>query len=170
MTFNILMGGEDRFPAIVAIVTKEQPDVLVLQECLGSEDGLRLAAVARAMGIPSDSSHAFLGRARPQPSGHRYNIAMLTRRPFVHAREHNDCDTLTHCLIDATVAEAEGGLCRIIGAHLNACGEAERLAEVRYLEKSVLGERSRVEAVLIAGDLNAVTRQQHLLWHTRRWL
>jgi endonuclease/exonuclease/phosphatase (EEP) superfamily protein YafD len=46
MTLNILMGGEDRMEALLGLLAHARPDVLVLQECLGWEDGERLRQVA----------------------------------------------------------------------------------------------------------------------------
>jgi exodeoxyribonuclease-3 len=42
MTLNILMGDEERMPLLLPLIARENPDVLVLQECLGWEDGERL--------------------------------------------------------------------------------------------------------------------------------
>ena len=63
MTWNILLGGEERFPRICSLLGRVRPDVVVLQECLGWDGSPHLARVADALEV----EHTFLARARPRP-------------------------------------------------------------------------------------------------------
>ena len=99
VTLNTLFGGEDRLEAIAALLTAASPDVLVMQECLGWEDGTRLARVAEAISAP----HSYLGEARPRGSGKRYHVAVVSRRPMRIVRIHNDPAQLGHCLVEAEI-------------------------------------------------------------------
>jgi exodeoxyribonuclease-3 len=140
MTLNVLLGGEDRFGALCAIAAAARPDVLVLQECVGWEDGARPRAMAEAIGAPADDDHVLLGRANPRPSGLRYDVCVLSRTPFGERRVH----PLTHCAVEVTV-----GPLRLVGAHLASRDEDTRLAELAALMRP---------GAVIAGDLNALSR------------
>jgi exodeoxyribonuclease-3 len=157
MTFNVLLGGEGRFDAALAIVARARPDLLVLQECLGWDaagDG-RMARVAAALGLPPGGRHALLGLARPRGSGRRFHVALFSRVPIASSRVHADPSVLGHCLVEARL---ESGLVAF-GAHFDAHGESPRLTEARYL-RSLLDPGAFARAPhLLAGDLNALSRR-----------
>ncbi|NOK36580.1 endonuclease/exonuclease/phosphatase family protein [Corallococcus exercitus] len=157
MTLNILMGGEDRMPLLLALIAREAPDVLVLQECLGWEDGERLAQVAAALGLPATEAHVRLGTARPRPSGRRYHVAVASRRPLRSARVHANAHFIGHCLLECELETGAGPL-TLFAAHFDAHHETLRFVEARYLrsliEPGAFGER----AFLLAGDLNSLSR------------
>ncbi len=140
LTLNVLLGGEDRFDAICALLARARPDVLVLQECVGWEDGVRPRRVAGAIGVPADEAHVLLGHATPRPSGARYHVCVISRVPFGERHVH----PLTHCAVEVTV-----GPLRVVGAHLAARDEDTRLAELPALMRP---------GAVIAGDLNALSR------------
>jgi exodeoxyribonuclease III len=149
MTWNILFGGQERWPAILALLGRERPDLLVLQECLGWEDGVRLAEAARAI----DVEHVFLAHARPRGSGSRYHVALLSRAPITRRAVHNDPQRLGHCIgeIDVSVG---GQTVTVLGTHFDSHNEDLRLAEAAYV-----GERPVLDRpALLAGDLNALRR------------
>jgi exodeoxyribonuclease-3 len=148
MTWNVLFGGGDRFERILETVRAERPDVLILEECLGWEDGQRLARVADAIGVPIE--HAVLGRARPRGSGKRYHVAVVSRARPAAVQVHADPAFLGHCAVSLEVA----GL-RIIGAHFDAHHENLRFVEARYL-RSVADPGSGT-AMVLAGDLNSLS-------------
>jgi exodeoxyribonuclease-3 len=156
MTWNVLFGGEDRFARILALIARAQPDVLVLQECLGWEEGPRLNDVARAMGVPE--AHARLGLARPRGSGRRFHVALCSRFPLARMDTHADPARIGHCIVDADVL-APGGAVRILGAHFDAHGEDERLRDARTLCALAPTATLGAARALVAGDLNALSRQ-----------
>lgn len=157
MTFNILSGGEDRFEAILAIVAAARPDLLVLQECVGWEDGARLRAVAEALGAPAGERHAVLGSANPRPSGRRNHVGVVSRAPLVKARVHAP-EALAHCLVEVELSLA-GEPLLVLGTHLNAGSEDRRLTEARWLLSLVPPARFAAGLWALAGDLNALSRR-----------
>ncbi|WP_437972399.1 endonuclease/exonuclease/phosphatase family protein [Sorangium sp. So ce260] len=155
MTFNILSGGEDRFEAILAIIAAARPDLLVLQECVGWEDGARLRAVADALGAPAGERHAVLGIANPRPSGRRNHVGVVSRAPLVTARVHAP-EALAHCLVEVELSLA-GEPLLVLGTHLNAGSEDRRLTEARWLLSLVPPARFAAGLWALAGDLNALS-------------
>ncbi|HWM86792.1 MAG TPA: endonuclease/exonuclease/phosphatase family protein [Kofleriaceae bacterium] len=157
MTLNVLLGGEERFEAICAILAAQRPDLLVLEECLGWEDGARLAAAAAAIGVPADARHTVLGVANQRPSGRRYHVAMVSRAPFQRTRAHAP-EEVAHCQLVAEVDDG-GAPLLIAGAHFHANDEDSRLVEVDELLRLIPPEQVRAQACILAGDLNSLTRQ-----------
>ncbi|WP_437594930.1 endonuclease/exonuclease/phosphatase family protein [Sorangium sp. So ce1000] len=157
MTFNILFGGEDRFEAILAIVAAARPDLLVLQECVGWEDGVRLRAVAEAIGAPAGERHAVLGNANPRPNGRRNHVAVVSRTPLAGARVHAP-EALAHCLVEVELSLGGEPLV-VLGTHLNAGSEDRRLTEARWLLSLVPPARFEAGLWALAGDLNALSRR-----------
>lgn len=154
MTWNILMGGEERFDAILALIARERPDVLVLQECLGWTADDQLARVAGAIGIRNNAMHTVLGVARPRPSGNRYHVAVLSRFPIIATRTYADPDRVGHVIVEADIA---GPLpLRVFGTHFDAHGEDQRLRDAVMLTEAL--RRPAPPHVLVAGDLNALSR------------
>ena len=159
MTLNVLMGGENRFDAICAILAAARPDVVVLQECVGWDDRGRLAAVARAIGVPADDRHTLLGSANARPSGRRYHLGLVSRMPIAAGRGHAP-DCVHHCIIEARLDGDRGlGPLVILGAHLHANDEDSRLGEVEELLRIAPPEAVRAGAYVLCGDLNSLTRQ-----------
>lgn len=157
MTLNILMGGEERMPLLLALIARESPDVLVLQECLGWEDGERLGQVAAALNLPATEAHVRLGTARPRPSGRRYHVAVASRMPLRSARAHVNAHFIGHCLL-ACELETGAEPLTLFAAHFDSHHESLRFVEARYLrsllESATFGERD----FLLAGDLNSLSR------------
>ncbi|RKH07491.1 endonuclease/exonuclease/phosphatase family protein [Corallococcus carmarthensis] len=157
MTLNILMGGEERMPLLLALIARENPDVLVLQECLGWEDGERLSQVAASLNLPATEAHVRLGTARPRPSGRRFHVAVASRLPLRSARAHANAHFIGHCLLECELETGAGPL-TLFAAHFDSHHETLRFVEARYLrsllEPAAFGER----AFLLAGDLNSLSR------------
>ncbi len=156
MTFNVLFGGGDRFPAIERLLAASRPDLLVLQECLGWEAGDRLARAAAAIGVPCDDAHAVLGRARPRGSGARYHVAVFSRRPLGGVRTHADPRVLGHCVVQFEIATGVGKLTGL-GTHFDSHGEDPRLAEVRFVSSLAAAGDFAGGLWFLAGDLNALS-------------
>ena len=161
MTQNVLMGGEQRFDALTRVLAAAQPDVLVLQECLGWEDGVRLRALARACGFPDDDRHVFLALSNPRGSGKRYHLALLSRCPILSVRAHTT--GVAHSIVDATLSwPVESRIdppapLRILGAHLVSSNEDARLAETDVLRSLITPSLDLGEDVILAGDLNSLS-------------
>lgn len=159
MTLNVLLGGGDRMEAICAIAAAERPDVLALQECVGwnhDPSARRLAALARAIGVPIDPRHALLGRANRRPSGRRHHVALLSRAPIGRRRAHAP-PHVAHCIVEAEI-EWGGAPVVVLAAHLHANDEDSRLVEADELVAVAPPEAVRSGAYLLCGDLNALSR------------
>jgi exodeoxyribonuclease III len=157
MTLNTRMGGEARMPLLLALIARENPDVLVLQECLGWEDGERLGQVSAALNLPATEAHVLLGFARPRPSGNRYHVAVVSRPPVRSARAHNDAHFIGHCLLEC-VLETDFGPLTLFAAHFDSHHENLRFVEARYLRSRIEPVAFASGAFLLAGDLNALSR------------
>jgi exodeoxyribonuclease III len=156
LTWNILFGGEERFEAILALLSRVKPDVAVLQECLGWEEGDRLSRVAGALGVPYIEKHALLGHARPRPSGRRFHVAIVSRFAITHTKTYADPDHVGHVIVEAHVATPNAAT-TIFGTHFDSHGENQRLRDARTLCKIAHRDRIAAERVLVAGDLNALS-------------
>jgi len=154
MTWNVLVGAEDRFDAILSRISRTRPDLLVLQECLGWEDRVRLRRVCDALGIPDDSRHTVLGPARPRGSGKRYHVAVVSRPTLDMVVTHNDPKVLGHCLVEAVIGDWT-----LWGAHFDSHTEDLRVVEARYLRSRIDPQRFASRKFLLAGDLNAISRR-----------
>ena len=154
MTWNILFGGGDRFEQILGLVSRTAPDLLVLQEALGWEDRVRLGRIASALGLPDDPRHALLGEARPRGSGKRYHVAVVSRRPILSVRLHNDPAVIGHCL-----AEVELGGLTLFAAHFDSHHENLRFVEARYLRSRIDPQKFATGRFILAGDLNSLSRR-----------
>ena len=158
MTLNVLLGGEERMDALLSLLARERPDVLVLQECLGWEDGRRLRQVATALELPADEGHVRLGSARPRGSGMRYHVAVASRAPLRSVRVHNDARFLGHCLLQCEL-DVAGGPLTLFGTHFDSHHENLRFVEARYLRSLLDATAFHEGAFLLLGDLNSLSRK-----------
>lgn len=156
MTWNVLFGGQERFQAIVDLVAARRPDVLVLQECLGWEEGDRFARVAAALDLPAAPPHAHLGRGRPRGSGACYHVAVYSRLPLRRVVDHADPAHLGHVVVEAHL-EAWGRPLVLLGTHFDAHDEDLRLVEARYVGGLVRAAAPGL--ALLVGDLNSLSRK-----------
>ena len=137
---------------VLDLILGTDPDLLVLQECVGWEDRVRLRQVARVLGLPDDDRHGVLGIARPRGSGKRYHVALLSRLPIDRARMHNDPHFIGHCLLEAQI----GGI-TLFAAHFDSHHENLRFVEARYLRSLIDPDRFATCKYLLAGDLNSLS-------------
>ncbi len=156
-TLNVLFGGEQRLPALVEIVRRMQPDVLVLQECIGwqEDDSTALADMAAAMGIEVSPRTTLLGVANPRPSGRQFNVALLSRIPILDQQTHTE--GFTHCVVEA-VLDHHGTPLVVLGAHLVSRDEQVRLQETERLIARIDRETLASGYCALLGDLNALSR------------
>lgn len=153
MTFNILLGGgEDRrFSQILDVLRRCQPDILVLQECLGWEDGVRLAQVEQVL-----QAQGRLGQARPRGSGKCYHLAAFSKLPMQDFQVHNDPSFLGHALIQFRV-DWGGEPLTVFGAHFDAKNENLRFVEARYLASRIDPKDFEKGLYALLGDLNSLS-------------
>lgn len=155
MTYNIWMGGGDRIPQILEVIREASPDILVLEECLNwSRD--ELAPCAHAMDVPADEAHARVAPGNRRTSGH-LNVSVLSRLPFRSVRLHDEAGRVSHVMVELEV-EWAGRPLTVWGTHLSASSEDQRLKQVEYLREVLDGPRLAVQAMLLLGDLNALSR------------
>ncbi len=159
MTLNTLFGAEDRFERMLALIAQEQPDLLVLQECVDWDDGQRLAAVAEALGLPADPAHIHLGQARARPSGRRYHVAVASRLPIRRAQDHADPKFIGHCITELEIDLGPAGTATVFGAHFDAHEEDLRLTEARYLNSRLDFALFQNRPFMLLGDLNSLSRR-----------
>ncbi len=142
MSWNIKTGGYDRkgdrLEAITAVVTRERPDVLALQELrnFGRQGGRRLHRLADAVGMQPHLARSLLG----QP------VAVLVRPPLrIHRR------TSVTWRLHHAAAAADAGPLTVVSVHLNPFSPPRRRREAVWL-----AHRFRRGPVLITGDLNGL--------------
>jgi exodeoxyribonuclease-3 len=167
MTWNIKTGAVDRgrgdrLDAVIAVIARERPDLLALQELRDfRRDGAgRLHALADAVAMTPHLAPSVLG----QP------VAVLVRPPGRFASTAAARWPLYHAAAVGTVPTDRGPL-TVVSTHLNPLLPQVRMREARWLatrygpEPSRFGRGrgwtdavgSRVQRlVLLAGDLNAL--------------
>ncbi len=144
MTWNIKTGGGTRLAAILAVLQRERPDVLALQELRDFErhDGRRMQEVAEAVGMTAHLARSVFG----QP------VAVLARPPLELTRRRAVRWRLHHAAAAAVVPTAAGPL-TVVSTHLNPFSPYRRMREARWLAARYA---SRRRLVVLAGDLNAL--------------
>jgi exodeoxyribonuclease-3 len=144
LTWNIKTGGGKRLDAILALLDRERPDVLTLQELRDFErhDGRRMREVAGALGMAAHLARSAFG----QP------VAVLVRPPLRFARTRSVRWRLHHAAADAVVPTDAGPL-TVVSTHLNPFSPYRRMREARWLAARYASRRG---LVLLAGDLNAL--------------
>ena len=144
MTWNIKTGGGTRLAAILAVLRRERPDVLALQELrdFGRHGGRRMREVAEATGMT----------AHLAPSAFGQPVAVLARPPLELTRTRVVRWRLHHAAAVAVVATREGPL-TVVSTHLNPFSPYRRMREARWLAARYASRRG---LVVLAGDLNAL--------------
>ena len=144
MTWNIKTGGfdrhGDRLAAITAVIRREQPDVLALQELrdFGRDEGRRMRLLADAVGMEPHLARSAFG----QP------VAVLVRPPLRITARSAVTWRLHHAAAVATV-----GPLTVVSAHLNPFAPYRRYREALWLAARHHPARGQV---IVAGDLNGL--------------
>ena len=148
MTWNIKTGGvdrgrRDRLAAVTAVIDRERPDVLALQELrdFDRHGGRRMREVAGAVGMTAHLAGSVFG----QP------VAVLVRPPLRIAGRAAVRWRLHHAAAIAVVP-TDAGLLTVVSTHLNPVSPDRRRREARWLA----ARYSRARLVVLAGDLNAL--------------
>ena len=150
MTWNVKTGGRDpgrpadRLDAIIAVIDRERPDVLALQELrdFGVRGGRRMASLAAAVGMDAHLAGSVFG----QP------VAVLVRPPRRMTRRAAVRWRLHHAAAVAAVPTSAGPL-TVVCTHLNPFSPERRRREARWLAGRYA---SRTPLVALAGDLNTL--------------
>jgi exodeoxyribonuclease-3 len=142
MTWNIKTGGGSRLPAITAVIDREKPDLLALQELRDFErhDERRMRDLADAVGMVPHLSRSLFGMP----------VAVLVRPPLTIADSAVVTWRLHHAAAIVRVPTS-AGLLTVVSAHLNPFAPYRRMREARWL-----AHRYATAPALIAGDLNGL--------------
>ncbi|GAA0452709.1 endonuclease [Paractinoplanes deccanensis] len=140
MTWNIKTGGGKRLPAIAAVINRERPDLLALQELRDFErnSGRTMRALADEVGMVPHLARSVFG----QP------VAVLVRPPLTIGARAAVTWQLHHAASIVRVGDLT-----VVSAHLNPFAPYRRMREAIWLA-------ARYPALpgpaLIAGDLNGL--------------
>jgi exodeoxyribonuclease-3 len=140
VTWNIRNGGGDRLDAILAVLRRERPDLLALQELRGF--GRRMPRFADALGMTPHLARSVFG----QP------VAVLVRPPLRIVGSSAVTWRLHHAAAAVTVPTADGPL-TVVSTHLNPFSPYRRMREAVWLAHRF---RPTKRLVLICGDLNSL--------------
>jgi exodeoxyribonuclease-3 len=130
MTWNIRLGGGDRWDALRAVVDRERPDVLALQETRG---------VPRIDGMVAHYAPSVFGQG----------VAVLVRPPLSIRRRWTVRWRLHHA-----AAVVDLGPVTVISTHLNPFAPYRRMREAIWLAARY---RRRGDRVIVTGDLNGLS-------------
>ncbi|HET9110757.1 MAG TPA: endonuclease/exonuclease/phosphatase family protein [Ktedonobacterales bacterium] len=152
LTYNILIGGEERLPFIRDIIQSQTPDIVAIQEANSRENA---EALARELGMTLNYGDA----------NSDFHVALLTRLPIVRSVNHRPPEFEKSILEVETVWE--GQPLRVITTHLkaNVNQEAKRQVEVDMLLRLTgpAGGATGEELRLLLGDFNALSPVDHFV-------
>lgn len=142
LTYNILVGGEERLPFIRDIISGQNPDIVAIQEANSREN---VETLARELGM-----RLIFGESNSD-----FHVALLTRLPVVRSVTHRPPEMQKAALEVETLWN--GQPLRIINTHLrpNPDQEPLRAAEVDALLR--LTGQADDEPRLLLGDFNALS-------------
>ena len=147
MTWNIKTGGvdrggPDRLNAVIAVIEKQQPDILALQELkyFGNDHQKRLRTMASAIGMTPHFA----------PSAFGLPVAVLVRPPLRMTDRTQMRAGMHHAAASAVVPTGAGAL-TVVSTHLNPYSGNKRQREARRI-----AHRNHAELLVIAGDLNSL--------------
>lgn len=142
LTYNILVGGEERLPFIRDIIQSQDPDVVAIQEANSREN---VETLARDLDM-----RLIFGEANCE-----YHVALLTRLPVLHAANHR-APAFEKTALEVEALWNDQPL-RVITTHLkaNIDGEARRATEVDALLR--LTGPAGDGLTLLMGDFNSLS-------------
>ena len=145
LSYNIRHGGGGRAERLAAVISREMPDVVILQEATRPDV---VDAVARATGM------AQWGARRG------YSLGFMSREPVVHSAWYRPRIS-RHAFIEVVPARAPW---RIFGVHLSAVHaawtERRRRMELRALLRAIAEHQHGPHALV--GDFNTVAPNEIL--------
>ncbi len=147
MTYNILLGGEDRLEHLMNTICAESPSVLCLQEAneFEQDNYKKLKTISEAAHLP----YTALALGTKRKSGKQFHVATLSQYPIVHESLlrgfHHAC---LHTILDT-----ELGKLSFANVHLCPGNEETRVGEV----ERVIRTQSEFQRAVILGDHNALS-------------
>jgi exodeoxyribonuclease III len=149
MTWNVKTGGvdrggRDRLPAIAAVIGRERPDILALQELRDFDryGGRRMRELADTIGMTAHLAGSIFG----QP------VAALVRSPLRIAGRAAVRWRLHHAAA-VVVVPTDAGPLTVVSTHLDPVSPDRRMREAGWLAARY---SSRAGLVVLAGDLNGL--------------
>jgi len=145
MTYNILNGAKDNLAKVIAVINRESPDFLGINEANGFDDNNQkiIKEFAAKIGLP------FFDLAKCG-DGDDYHIAVFSKQPFEKI-EHLDGFARAAIAVDI---KTDFGTISIIATHLTPYTEALRMEEVKKILSHDHGSSYKV----LMGDLNSLSR------------
>ncbi len=138
MTWNLRNGGGDRLPAIAAVIARERPDVLTVQELRG----FPRAAFGRSAGMTGYVAPSVFGQA----------VGVFVRPPLTITGRSAVRWRLHHAAAAVTL-RTDGGSLTVVSTHLNPYAPERRRREAVWLA----ARYARRGPVVLAGDLNSLS-------------
>jgi exodeoxyribonuclease-3 len=142
MSYNILMGGEDRLPHIADVIQQQQPDAVALLE---ANDYANVQALAQRLGLK-----LIFGTANSE-----FHIAWMSRLPVKRTENYRRA-VFSKALLEIEV-DWEGTSISLFATHLSAGREQEReqhrVAEVHAI-LDILQRQNRPH--ILVGDFNSL--------------
>lgn len=144
MTYNILNGGEDRLRFIIEVISKENPDFLVINEVNGFDKNhnQKLNKFAEQIGL-TYFNLSLSGE-------YDYHTAIFSKYPFVKIEQ---LKLMRNAGILVTIKTNLGNL-SIAGIHLTPYTEDLRLKEIDL----ITNQQKQYENKIIMGDLNSLSK------------
>lgn len=149
MTYNILVGGKERLPAIEAVIRHHAPDVVGVQE---ANDPALIRELAARLGMECVVGYARTG----------YHVALLSRWP-IRAWVQHGRPVFQKGLLEAVIdlpGEPQPWHCFV--AHLTAefyrvpASERQRLREMQTMIACMADARAQNVPHLLMGDFNTL--------------
>lgn len=159
MTYNILEGAAGREAAMLAVIERAQPDLLLLQEVVAWEDARRWAD---GLGL----SLCFAPSNAP-----RRNVALLSRYPITVSASFHPFPLLRTLLLATVQLPGEQRL-NIFGVHLGLIHDLWRAYEVRVILARIAAfqQAHPTPLALLAGDFNSVAKGDRVTVRGVSWL
>lgn len=144
LSYNIRNGADDTYDTLVRFINAEKPDILCLQEVNGWHEGSpsRIERFAQATGL----EHWQFGDSNTD-----FKLVTFTRSPII--RGESVASGLWHSAVHIEVPYHHTTL-NIWNVHLDPRAPGYRMSEVKRL----LSLMEEPERVIIAGDLNSVSK------------
>ncbi len=143
MSYNILMGGEDRLPHIVNVIRGQQPDVVALMETNSRANAETLARELEMQLIFGEANNEF-------------HVSWLSRLPLLRSQNHR-LPELTKTLLEIELFWERRHV-HLFATHLQSGRDAEhewqRVEEMRAIIEIM--RRAGDHLHLLVGDLNTL--------------
>ena len=146
MTYNILDGAVDRINAVIAVVNKASPDVLIINEAndFDANNYELLHSFADSVGLPN----YYLEKNGDEWV---YPVVIFSKYPFIDVKV---LKPVARGIISATL-KYHDELITIVALHLSPFSEDDRLSEVMLLLETI----RRARRLVVIGDFNSLSGQ-----------